>query len=107
MPSTRTWKPSVTFHWTSPTTRQFAGASRDPSWIDTRIGALLRTRDVAGAGSLLDQLAAMGYRHPDLVAIAATHGIAFEPDAEASRRIALAVATLAEARSADIGPDVK
>ncbi len=89
------------------TTRQFAGASRDPSWIDTRIGALLRTRDVAGAGSLLDQLAAMGYRHPDLVAIAATHGIAFEPDAEASRRIALAVATLAEARSADIGPDVK
>ena len=89
------------------TTRQFAGASRDPSWIDTRIGALLRARDVAGAKLLLDQLAGMGYRHPDLVATATTHGIAFEPDSEAARRIALAVTTLAEVRSADAGPEAK
>jgi tetratricopeptide (TPR) repeat protein len=83
------------------TTRAFANASRDPAWLDTRIGALLRVRDTESAAPLLDQLAAMGYRHPDLTAAAGSRGVAFEPDPEAARRIALAVATLADTRSAD------
>ena len=83
------------------TTQEFASTSRDPSWIDTRIGALVRVRDIGAARPLLDQLAAMGYRHPDLVATAATHGATFAPESEAARRIALAVATLADASGAE------
>jgi tetratricopeptide (TPR) repeat protein len=82
-------------------THALASASRDPAWIDTRIGALLRLHDAASAQSLLAQLAAMGYRHPDLTAAVSARGVAFEPDPEAARRIALSVATLAETRSAD------
>jgi tetratricopeptide (TPR) repeat protein len=78
------------------TTRALASASRDPAWLDTRIGVLLRLHDIASAEPLLGQLATMGYRHPDLTATASAHGVAFEPDAEAGRRIALAVATLAD-----------
>jgi len=78
------------------TTREFASTSRDPSWVDTRIGVLLRLHDIEAAQPLLDQLAAIGYRHADLIATASAHGIAFEPDLEAGRRVAIAVATLAD-----------
>ena len=80
------------------TTREFADASRDPAWVDTRIGVLLRLHDTEAAQPLLDQLASIGYRHPDLVATASTHGVAFEPNAEAGRRVALALATLEAGR---------
>jgi tetratricopeptide (TPR) repeat protein len=83
------------------TTREFASSSRDPAWVDTRIGALLRLRDIATAQPLLDQLAAMGYRHPDLTATANAHGVVFEPDLEAGRRVALAVATLTDVGGGD------
>jgi tetratricopeptide (TPR) repeat protein len=83
------------------TTREFGSTSRDPAWLDTRISVLLRLRDFDTARPLLEQLAAMGYRPPDLVAGASARGVAFEPDAEAGRRIAIAVAALAGAGPED------
>lgn len=78
------------------TTRELARTSRDPAWLDTRAGILLRLRDIETARPVLDQLVAMGYRHPDTVATASARGALFEPDVEAGRRLSAALATLAD-----------
>ena len=85
-------------------TRELASASRDPSWVDMRVAVLLRLGDREHAQPLLDQLAAMGYRHPDLIATVNARGIAFEPDAEAGRRVAVAVATLDDSTRQGVPP---
>jgi tetratricopeptide (TPR) repeat protein len=82
-------------------TRELGNASRDPAWLDARASALLRLGDIDAARPLLEQLAAMGYRHADLLASANARDLSLEPDAEAGRRISAAVATLADAGRAD------
>ena len=77
-------------------TRKLITASRDPTLLDVRANALIRLDDRDAASALLGQLAAMGYRDADLVVAAKSHGFQFEPDADATLRIAAAIGTLDE-----------